>query len=220
MNDLSILQSYMLCAVNGGGYITGLASINTEKQACFVAAGLLELRMSHCIQFDGTQLRAIAPLPEEKSYLSPLYSLLMGREEVPATEILVACLPSFLDILGGFFSQPPSNLLPVLVDTVGASLVELDLIERTIFSSLRGRTGYLPRREAVRSVIEVLRAELLEDGPVTEESAALAILLDQAGYLAPFFSNFERRELEQKVRQLQDSPDGRFILELVAFSRR
>ena len=70
-------------------------------------------------------------------------------------------------------------------------------------------------REAVRSVVEELRAELLEEGPVTEDAAALTVLLDKGKCLKPYFSQFEQKEMRRKLKALLDAPEGRLVKAMV-----
>ena len=62
MSNLSIAQAYMVCAANEKGKIS---SFDTEGQVCLAAAGLIELRGEGCIDFDGKEVRATAPLPRD-----------------------------------------------------------------------------------------------------------------------------------------------------------
>ena len=64
-------------------------------------------------------------------------------------------------------------------------------------------------------MVEELRAELLEEGPVTEDAAALAVLLDKGKSLKPYFSQFEQKEMRQKLKSLVDSPEGRLVKAMV-----
>lgn len=58
------------------------------------------------------------------------------------------------------------------------------------------------------SIIQKLRAELLEDGSVTLQTAVLGMLLDISKLLKEFFSQYEERNLKLKVEQLQTEQSG------------
>ena len=70
MKDLSLVQEYMICAVNEKG---GISGFSTEKLVCLVAAGLLDLRLSDCLTIEKKKVRTTAPLPEDRAYLGSLY---------------------------------------------------------------------------------------------------------------------------------------------------
>ena len=70
MKDLSLVQEYMICAVNEKG---GIPSFSTEKLVCLVAAGLLDLRLAGCLAIEGKKVQTTSPLPEDRAYLASLY---------------------------------------------------------------------------------------------------------------------------------------------------
>ncbi len=61
---------------------------------------------------------------------------------------------------------------------------------------------YLASAEAKDHIIQRMRAELLEKGPVSDRTAALAMLLEVCKLLKHYFSNYEQRELKLKLQQL------------------
>ena len=85
ISNLSIAQAYMVCAANEKGKIS---SFDTEGQVCLAAAGLIELRGEGCIDFDGKEVRATAPLPEGRAYLRPLYDLIAEHSPVMLGKIV------------------------------------------------------------------------------------------------------------------------------------
>jgi len=68
---------------------------------------------------------------------------------------------------------------------------------------------YLPDPAAQDRIVQRLRAEMLEPGPVDETTAVLAMLLESAGILKRYFSEYERNEWRNKLKRLQqDNPDA------------
>ena len=66
-------------------------------------------------------------------------------------------------------------------------------------------------------VIDKVRAELLEDGEVTEDAAAIAVLLDKAKMLQFYFSKFEQQELKERLAQLAHSAHGAAVQEMLDY---
>lgn len=64
-------------------------------------------------------------------------------------------------------------------------------------------------------VIEKIRAELLEDGDVSEDVIALTVLLDKSGQLKEYFSKYEQKELKEKLEVIRKSEAGTTVKELL-----
>lgn len=96
-------------------------------------------------------------------------------------------------------------------------LVSLGLAEAGKAGLLGSKTAYVPRREAVGSVVEMLRAEVLEDGTMTEDAAALTVMLERGKCLKPYFSAFEQKEIREKLRRITASPEGRLVKEMAEY---
>lgn len=203
MADLSVVQEYMLCAVNDKGVISAM---DTDKQVCLVAAGLLELQLEGCITIEGKILRVAAPLPENRPYLKSLDDFIREKGTMKVSALVEAYYLSLTD-----------KRLRALWDAVGQSLVSLGLAEAGKAGLLGSKTAYVPRREAVGSVVEMLRAEVLEDGTMTEDAAALTVLLERGKCLKPYFSAFEQKEIREKLRRITASPEGRLVKEMAEY---
>ena len=158
MKDMTLTQQYFTCAVNGKGKIPGLS---TERQVCLLAAGLLELQMEGCISIDKKQICIAAPLPAAKQYLAPLYAFLDKPRPVKMEKLLEAYTYSFTD---RYFKE--------LMASVGKQLATMGLARQTA-GGVFGTVSYVPAKEAIHGVTDMMRAELLEEGEVTEEIAAL-----------------------------------------------
>lgn len=80
---------------------------------------------------------------------------------------------------------------------------------------MSGRKAYVPNAEALKAVVEMMRAEMLEAGEMSEEAAALVMLLEKSKCLKAYFSDFERKEMKQRVKALMGSPNYKLIKELM-----
>ena len=57
-----------------------------------------------------------------------------------------------------------------------------------------------PNANAVHYVVDMIRAEFLEDVEVTEDIALLIVLLDKSKLLKTYFSKYEQKEMKQKLK--------------------
>ena len=62
----------------------------------------------------------------------------------------------------------------------------------------------------------MVRAELLEDGEVTEDIAALVVLLEKGKCVKTYFSAYEQKTIKEKLKAIVASPEGKMVGELVA----
>ena len=87
MKDLSIIQKYLLCAVSEKGT---LSDVSTEKQVCFVAAGLLELQLAGCLSLEGKKAEITGPLPKSRQHLRPLYDFIAEKSPMKIEKVVEA----------------------------------------------------------------------------------------------------------------------------------
>ena len=204
MKDLSIVQKYMVCTVNDKG-VFPFASVE-ERTLGLVAGALLELQMEGCIAVDGKKVSVAGALPQDKGYLKPLYDFIREKQSVKLYVVVDAYNFSWTD-----------KRINELRDAVGSSLVQLGAASACKAGLLGKQAGYLPGPETVRSVVEQMRAELLEEGPVSDETAALVALLERVKCLKAYFSAFEQKEVRQKIEALAQSPEGKMVRDMMTY---
>ena len=204
MKDLSIVQKYMVCTVNDKG-VFPFASVE-ERILGLVAGALLELQMEGCIAVDGKKVSVAGALPQDKGYLKPLYDFIREKQSVKLYVVVDAYNFSWTD-----------KRINELRDAVGGSLVQLGAASACKAGLLGKQAGYLPGPETVRSVVEQMRAELLEEGPVSDETAALVALLERVKCLKAYFSAFEQKEVRQKIEALAQSPEGKMVRDMMTY---
>lgn len=204
MKDLSITQEYMLCAMNEKGKISGF---DTNKLVCMVAAGLLELQMADCIQLEKKKVMVINSLPENKSYLHPLYDFIDQGRPIKVEKIIEEYNYSFSD-----------KKLKDFMGAVGNSLADMGLVSITEMNGVIGRKkSYVPSREAVHHVIDMIRAEILEDGKITEDIVCLVVLLERSRIIKTYFSAFEQKEIRQKLKEIVNSEAGKLVKYMIDY---
>ncbi|GEM_PF-1667891 len=65
-------------------------------------------------------------------------------------------------------------------------------------------TRYVPSAASKDRIVQRIRAELLEEGPVTRQTALLTMMLDMSKLLKAYFSDYEQRELRKRLQRLQE----------------
>ena len=204
MKDLTLTQEYFICAVNDKGK---LSSFNVDRLVCLLASGMLELQLSGCISIDGGKKRILSgsgksvsvtgPLPEEKEFLRPLYDYLNQGKPVKMEKLLEDYHYSF-----------SGKRMNSLIDSIGESLAEEGLAQAADAGLFEGVRRFLPTKDAINRVVDLVRSELLEEGEVTEDIAALVILLEKSGVIREYFSRYEQKEMKERLAAITKSPEG------------
>ena len=173
-----------------------------------IIGGLLEMQMEKCISMEDKKVIVSAidtiELPEHMSYLKPLYDVINQKKPMKAQKVVETYYASFT-----------SKKLNMLLDALLDELKSADAVESVKTGLLGSKEAFAPKKEAVISVIEKIRAELLEDGDVSEDVIALTVLLDKSGQLKEYFSKYEQKELKEKLEVIRKSKAGTTAKELL-----
>ena len=213
MKDLSLTQEYFICAVNDKGKLSGF---NVERLVCLLASGMLELQLSGCIRIDdgkkhlltgsGKSVSVAGPLPDEKAFLRPLYDYLNQGKPMKMEKILEDYHYSF-----------SGKRLNALIGSIGESLAQEGLAQSVEPGLFEGVGRFLPSRDAIHRVVDLVRSEILEEGEVTEDIAALVILLEKSGVIREYFSRYEQKDMKERLAAIVKSPDGALVKEMLDY---
>lgn len=161
--------------------------------------------MAGAVRLTEKRVEIAGPLPENREYLKSLYLFVKKHNPVKTEKILEEYTYSMSD-----------KRLQMLLDDVGESLAAQGLA-RLQEGGFFGRKAYVPQREAIRSVVDMVRAELLEDGPVSQEVLILAVLLDKGKISKDYFSKFERQEMAQRFRTIRKTREGQMVDQMAEY---
>ena len=62
-----------------------------------------------------------------------------------------------------------------------------------------------------------MRSELLENGEITDEVIALVVLLEKSRCLKTYFSDHERREIKNRLKEIVNSDEGKLVKRMVEY---
>lgn len=201
MKDLSITQEYMVCTVNGKGTIS---SYNQKAIVCLIVSGLLEMQLSKCISISDKKINVCSELPEHMTYLEPLYNVINQGKPMKVEKAVEAYTNAFTN-----------KKLYALEDAVMESLKKADVVESVKAGLLVSKESYAPKKEIITGIIEKIRAELLEDGEISEDVIALTALMEKTGNLKDYFSKYEQKELKNRVEAIKKSDAGTLAKEMI-----
>lgn len=203
MNSLSISQKYLLCALSSKGKIPVLSF---ERIIAMAAAGVVDLMIDGVVETDGKKLSVKKPLLTDKSYLSPIYNYIEKKQPV-----------NFKTVIEHFSVTFTGKNSDELIDSIGGSLVTAGCVKQEKRGIFGNKNAYIPDEKAVDNIVQNIRAEILEDGELTEDIAALTVILDKTGALMKFFSAYEKKAVKQRLKEIKNNPGNKEIAKVINY---
>ena len=197
MKNLSITQQYLLCTLNKNGK---LPALGIEKILCLSTSGVLELLLEDVLAFDGKKLTVQSPLPGNKAYLQPIYEVVERKQPV-----------KFETVVEYFSVTLTDKNISELIGAIGESLAQLGCVQKEKGGLFGTKDVYLPNDADIDFVVQGIRAELLEDGKLSEDVVALTALLNKSGDLQKYFSAYEKKDLKKRLKEIKNDPQNKLI---------
>jgi len=204
MKDLSFTQEFFLCALKPKGSTTLTNSI--ESSTCLFAGALLELLIGGYIEFDDkNRVLVKQSLSAGKEYLSFIYEFISNNKPMKVETVAEKFVFDF---------KKPDELFQL----VGRSLMKDGYIEEESGKGLfKNKVSFIPNESEVTKVIEKLRAELLEQGEISDEVVVLGALLNKSGLIKKYFSKYEVQKLDERLKEIKKSEVGVLVKKLVDY---
>jgi hypothetical protein len=204
MNNLTFTQEFALCVLNREGTINFLKK--TETSTCLVASSLWDLLFDKIIALDDKgKIEIKTELPPEKEYLRPLYNTIKeSRSKKPKAFVE--------DYVVGMTSKKLNSLIESLISSLVKKECLTVEVKRGLISE---KTLYVPKEDCVRRIVEKIRAEFLEDGTLSDETAVLGVLLKASNLLKTFFSKPETEKVNERIEELKNTSASPFIKEII-----
>lgn len=204
MNQLTISQQYLLCVLNEKGK---LPSFSTEIPVCLLAGSLIDLILAQCVAVGKDKKLAVTgELTEDNRHLSSLYIFI--RESKPMKVEKLASEYAF---------SLSDKRLKLLIKDVGMSLKALGCASLESGGLTGNAPRFIPDKRAVDNVIQNIRAELLEDGAVSDEIVALVSLMEKSSQIKKYFSKYERDQLKARLKEIQSAESSKLVKEMVDY---
>ena len=197
MKHLSFTQEFFLCAVNKKGKLSLVFS--NDSAVCLVAGGIMELTKHGYIARDGKKKIMISkPWDNCLPYLTPMYEKIASYKRNPKVET----------ILEAFALSMTNKNLNKLVDAFRSSLIDEGCMdEQNNQGLLKEKTNYVPKPQLVTQIIEKIRAEFLEEGPMSENVLCLAALLMEGNLIKNYFSKVEVTKMKARLKEIRNSDE-------------
>jgi hypothetical protein len=205
MKDLSVAQEYLLCSLNEKG---SLPTLRTEPSVCFVAAVLYELLSNDFVHMEGKNIFINKEIEPPFHYLRPMYDFIYHTKH-----------KTIISIVDGYTFSISNKNYRILFHSVGEMLVLADCAEEKIKTGLfsDGQKYFIPKRESQEHVIQKIRAELLEDSTINDETIALVTFLNKGGFLNQYFSKYESQKLKERINEIKDLPPNKMVKQMLDY---
>lgn len=69
----------------------------------------------------------------------------------------------------------------------------------------------------VDAIVQNIRAEILEDGELSEDIVALSALLHKSGELKKYFSAYEKKDFRKRMQEIKESPQNEMIQKVMEY---
>ena len=160
----------------------------------------MELQLEKCIKIDNKVVIIEDQLPDNRNHLRPLYDFIDQQNPIKLKKILDAYLLSFSD-----------KNLTELIDSVGVSLERKNIVKTAESGMFFKREKYIPTVEAVNYIIDMIKSEFLETDFFSDELIILVALLNQSKLINLYFSKFEQEELNNKLKKISQTDNGKVV---------
>lgn len=204
MKELSVSQGYLVCALNKNGK---LPLLSMESPICVLAGGLIDLIFAKAVTIgEDKKLCITGELNNEYQYLNSIYSFIKESKPMKVDKLASEYAFAFSD-----------KRLKVLINDIGMSLSDLGYV-LTENSGLMGKTQcFVPDTKVVDNVIQNIRAELLEDGIVSDNIMALVSLMDKSNQIKRYFSQYEKNQLKTRLKEIKDTDANKIVTEMIDY---
>ncbi|ADE72421.1 MULTISPECIES: GOLPH3/VPS74 family protein [Priestia] len=200
MKNIEVSQKYLLLVLNDKGGVAPIGSLRIR--AFMVASGILELVLDDIVSLSDNQVTVKQELPSDKEYLRSIYNKISTEKSIHLKKL-------------GRELISKRELFKELFNSVGDSLVELDVVTKTNGGILGQSSHYIGSENSKKQIVEQMRAELLEEGPVTTDTVVLSSLLIGSRTLKNYFSKFEDKDLNDKLTMLRKDTRNKEIFALI-----
>lgn len=107
--------------------------------------------------------------------------------------------------------------LILLIKDIANELELKQCIVKSNTGILVKKDSFIPNEKCTDMIVEKLRAELLEEGNITEEVIALASLLEKSNLLKKYFSSHESKKLKARVKEIRNTSENKLVKEMIEY---
>lgn len=190
MEHLSLIQRYMVCALDKNGR---MESLSGSKERMWIAAGVMDLYDAGCLSpgKDKTLEAGEAP-PKCPAHLKPLLEKIGERKR------------TFCGLLEAYLADLQREDYRRLWNAAGDSLAARRYVKARPGKKMN---QYVPMSTEKRLVSEGARDALLGKKELSKHDSDLIILLCRGGVLGQYLSPFDQKQIRGIPEELEENAD-------------
>ena len=203
MKELTLSEEYLLCTMDKKGSINFM-----EHQAiCLTAAALIELLQKGILKIEDKKVYISEELSLENSHLVKVYDFIQDAKPMKVEKITEH-----------FNFNISDKAIKALFSDIKESLFNKGCLDEKVNKSLFGTNSVtIAKENCVDVVIQKIRAEMLENGTMDDETIALVALLDKGKILKKYFSKYEENAVKNRLKEIKENPNNILVKRMLDY---
>ncbi|MFC6176738.1 GPP34 family phosphoprotein [Companilactobacillus huachuanensis] len=197
--DLNIPQKYFILSCNEKGSVRIFK--NTRRRAYLAESSFFDLALNDIIDLTDNSVIINKVLPDDKTYLNEFFQIINKNQGRSVNHVLRAMATN-------------EKITRIIYNEIGDSLVNKVDVTKAVTGLVFKTNNYLPNRNVKRELVTDLRKEILTSNKISPEAFALLATLYGNHDLKFYFSQFEQKQLKDKIELYQNDPTYEKLFEL------
>lgn len=199
MNRKSIIQEYVILATNEKG------SLSSNGKVGAVASGITDLMINGVVTLDNKKLEIKKDLPEELSYLAPLYEYL---SEKPRT---------MNKVMDDYCMGMTDKKFKELIANVGENLVSEGIATKGNGGLLGNKEVCIPEAGNKEKLIATVKEEIMQKEELSAHDMSLICILQETKSLKQYLSKYEKDILKENLKSMRKDPKNKELKEMINY---
>lgn len=202
MKDLTLVQEYLICQMNKKGKFN---TLDVTANIALVVASVIELLQNDIITIEDKEVIIKSELTEQFSYLKTVYDFINISKTSKLKKIV--CDMCFVN-----------KLMNELFEDIKLTLHNEDcLIEKVSSTLFKNKIIFAAKETCVESIIQKIRAEILEDGEIDDNTSVLVSILGQTDKIKDYFSQYESDTLKKRIKELKNNEKYKSTWDIIEY---
>ena len=199
MNNINITEKYALCMLKEKRKF-----YETELTSHLLVSMIIEMMLDGNLEISNKSKVRLTDKTPTANYNIQLYNaikegkfsgMLKKTDEIPFKDIISLVCHSF-----------SNKTMKAIVEPLKEKMIEDELISREEKKGLIGnKEVIIINDDKFNNIVEEVRAEILENGNLTDDVILLSSLLNATKFLKNIFTKYEKERLESRLKEIKQT---------------